>query len=67
MAIIRYLDFFRLSYFSLFAWSITKTLTTLTLNISDNLDLMAIYLPSDYGQPENIITNNFPYLNIIYE
>ncbi|MBD5160111.1 MAG: hypothetical protein HDT23_07730 [Ruminococcus sp.] len=38
-----------------------------TLNISDNPDLMAIYLPSDYGQPENISTYNSPYVNIIYE
>lgn len=38
-----------------------------TLNISNNTNLRVIYLPSDYGQPENIITNNSPYVNIIYE
>ncbi|MDE6426191.1 MAG: hypothetical protein K2K89_08665, partial [Ruminococcus sp.] len=38
-----------------------------SLNVSNNPNLRAIYLPSDYGTPENIITDNSPYVNIIYE
>lgn len=37
------------------------------LNISDNPDLRNIYLPVHYGTPENIIMDNSPYVNIIYE
>lgn len=37
------------------------------LNINDNPDLRAIYLPVHYGTPENIYTDNSPYVNIIYE
>lgn len=38
-----------------------------SLNISDNPNLKAVYLPVHYGTPENINTNNSPYVNIIYE
>ncbi|MCM1314737.1 MAG: hypothetical protein NC205_04255 [Prevotella sp.] len=38
-----------------------------SLNVSNNPNLRAIYLPSDYGTPEKIITDNSPYVNIIYE
>lgn len=37
------------------------------LNVSDNPNLRAVYLPAQYGIPENINTNNSPYVNIIYE
>lgn len=37
------------------------------LNLSDNPNLRAVYLPAQYGIPENINTNNSPYVNIIYE
>lgn len=37
------------------------------LNISDNSNLRVIYLPAHYGTPENINTNNSPYVNIIYK
>ncbi|MDE5556957.1 MAG: hypothetical protein K2J32_04590, partial [Ruminococcus sp.] len=35
------------------------------LNISNNPYLKNVYLPADYGTPENIITDNSPYVNII--
>ncbi|MDE7138917.1 MAG: hypothetical protein K2O29_10780, partial [Ruminococcus sp.] len=37
------------------------------LNISDNPYLQTVYLPSEYGIPEKIITDNSPYVNIIYQ
>lgn len=37
------------------------------LNVSDNPNLRAVYLPAQYGVPENININNSPYVNIIYE
>lgn len=37
------------------------------LNVSDNPNLRVVYLPAQYGVPENINTNNSPYVNIIYE
>ena len=36
------------------------------LDVSDNPYLRNIYLPSDYGTPENIIIDNSPYVNIVY-
>ena len=37
------------------------------LNVSDNPYLQAVYIPSEYEIPEKIITNNSPYVNIIYQ
>jgi len=37
------------------------------LNVYGNPNLRAVYLPVHYGTPENINTNNSPYVNIIYE
>lgn len=37
------------------------------LNVSNNPNLRAVYLPVHYGTPENIYTDNSPYVNIIYE
>lgn len=37
------------------------------LNVSDNPNLRAVYLPVHYGTPETIYTDNSPYVNIIYE
>lgn len=38
-----------------------------SLNVSNNPNLRTIYLPVHYGTPENIITDNSPYVNIIYQ
>ncbi len=37
------------------------------LNVSHNPYLQTVYLPSEYGIPENIYTDNSPYVNIIYK
>ncbi len=37
------------------------------LNVADNPNLRAVYLPVHSGAPENINTNDSPYVNIIYE
>lgn len=37
------------------------------LYVANNPNLMAVYLPAQYGIPENINTNGSPYVNIIYE
>ncbi|MDE5772101.1 MAG: hypothetical protein K2I06_10845 [Ruminococcus sp.] len=37
------------------------------LNVSNNPYLQTVYLPSEYGIPENIYTDNSPYVNIVYE
>ncbi len=37
------------------------------LNVSHNPYLQTVYLPSEYGIPKNIYTDNSPYVNIIYK
>ncbi len=37
------------------------------LNVSENPYLQTVYLPSEYGIPEKIITDNSPYVNIVYQ
>ncbi len=37
------------------------------LNVAGNPYLQTVYLPSEYGTPENINTNGSPYVNITYE
>lgn len=37
------------------------------LDVSNNPYLQTVYLPSEYGTPEIIVTNNSPYVNIIYQ
>lgn len=37
------------------------------LNVSDNPYLQTVFLPPEYGTPETIVTNNSPYVNIIYQ